>query len=562
MPQNKEIDLLFDEISQYNTTNKDDREEVDISALVMKMTGEGPIKNEEDIFNIKQKVDSIVKKDTYSILDVANALKVNTLIRGANDLLLDEQKKQNIDDIISYGNDMGWIKKLAFDGEYLEQYEYTEEGKEELLSLGFKEKGKSFAVFISPEGEEYAFPRLEKNVGDGYMAFDVTTDNVTPEEDMYRRDLTINAMMMDIETGEIIDHVGGLKDIKEKRLRAVSEAFKEDPLRVLRLARFAATFPDFTIDNNTVRMCHEMRDSLKTVHPTRVFRELEKVLSSCPTPSIYFKTLAELDALDIVHPEIYNMIGLEQRVDFHAEGDVFTHTMLVLDEAAALSKDPIVRFGALMHDVGKPISFEQNGNFYDHENPKVVEDVLSSLQWRGYPKRYIEFALTASTLHSLPYKAKKMKPLSIYKKLFESKYAVNSDKDMERLIDVAIADELGSVRGDRKLSPDELKQLISGCSIDGVKKVKLLESETIEMKNRLIEAYKCGVQKVKLPDELIENSKKPSYTEKIKAFIREKRIENFKNGLSGKNEEVNIKPSSEMANDDSHASTCRMVPRQ
>ncbi len=174
----------------------------------------------------------------------------------------------------------------------------------ELLEMGFTQVGKDFPVFLHPEtGEEYALPRREKSTGKGHTDFVVETDGVTLEEDLGRRDLTINAMAMDIETGEIIDPYGGRKDLKEGILRHVGPAFKDDPLRVLRVARFNARFPNFEVAPETIELLKSMRKDLRALTPERVFMELKKALSE-DAPEMFFKRLAEWDVLEIVFPEL------------------------------------------------------------------------------------------------------------------------------------------------------------------------------------------------------------------------------------------------------------------
>lgn len=180
---------------------------------------------------------------------------------------------------------------------------------EQMIKAGFKQVGADFPVYLDDKGEEYALARTEKKTGVGYHGFDTRFDpSVTIEEDLFRRDLTINAMARDLDTGELVDPYGGEQDLKNKVLRHVSEAFAEDPLRVLRLARFHARLgPEWTIDNETMCMCQDLvsRGELDHLTSERVFAEMMKALSE-PHPDLFFEVLREAGALEKIVP------GMEQ----------------------------------------------------------------------------------------------------------------------------------------------------------------------------------------------------------------------------------------------------------
>lgn len=228
---------------------------------------------------------------------------------------------------------------------------------QDMLALKYKPVGRDFPVFIHPEtGEEYALARTERKTGRGYhgFAFDTAT-TVTLEQDLQRRDLTINAMAMD-DDGRLIDPWGGQADLKARVLRHVSPAFAEDPLRVLRVARFAARFAHlgFKVAPETLVVMREIAASgeLDELTPERVWTELSKALSQ-RMPSRFIRVLRDCNALQPLFPEIDCLFGIPQPARWHPEIDTGAHLQLALDQAAALSDETIVRFAVLVHDMGK-----------------------------------------------------------------------------------------------------------------------------------------------------------------------------------------------------------------
>lgn len=229
---------------------------------------------------------------------------------------------------------------------------------EQMLKNGFKQVGAEFPVFLHPDnGDEYALARKEYKDGQGYHGFQCDFGpEVSLKEDLMRRDLTVNAMAMD-QDGQLIDYYGGARDLESRVLRHVSDAFAEDPLRVLRVARFAARYGDFTIADETLSLMRSMVKGGELNHLTaeRVWKETSRALGELH-PSIYFKTLHDCGALEVVFPEIAVLDGITQPVEHHPEGDVLTHVLLVVDQAAKLSDDPRARFAALVHDLGKGVT--------------------------------------------------------------------------------------------------------------------------------------------------------------------------------------------------------------
>ncbi len=223
-----------------------------------------------------------------------------------------------------------------------------------MLAHGYRPVGKDFPVFLHPHThEEYALARTERKTAPGYRGFAFyAAPDVSLEDDLQRRDLTINAMA-ETANGEIIDPFGGQQDLQAGILRHVSPAFAEDPLRVLRLARFAARF-GFRVADDTKQLIKQMISAGELDHlvAERVWQETAKALSEA-IPSRFFYTLREVGALPILFPEIDRLFGVPQHPKWHPEVDTGVHVMLVLDQAAKLSDDLAVRFAALCHDLGK-----------------------------------------------------------------------------------------------------------------------------------------------------------------------------------------------------------------
>lgn len=232
-----------------------------------------------------------------------------------------------------------------------------------LDSLGQRlDIGESFGIFgLRGYSIDIAMPRRESCRGRGHRDFDIFVDpHIGTLGAARRRDFTINAMMQNILTGEIIDHYGGREDLEKKLIRHVDgHSFAEDPLRVLRGAQFAARF-EFEIADETVELCSQM--DISTLPRERILGELEKALLKATRPSIFFEMLRRMDQLDVWFPELKSLIGIEQNPKYHTEGDVWVHTMMVLDQAAKLREFAKSRLGfmlsALCHDYGKAICTE------------------------------------------------------------------------------------------------------------------------------------------------------------------------------------------------------------
>lgn len=273
----------------------------------------------------------------------------------------------------------------------------------QMIERGFKPVGDEFPVFLHPQsGEEYALARRERKIAKGYKGFDIISDpSITLEQDLQRRDLTINAMAMDTD-GQLIDPFGGALDIKARVLRHVSSAFSEDPVRILRVARFHARLigMGFAVHADTHVLMEKMvaAGEADTLQPERIWRELHGALCVLGT-SQFIKTLRSCGALTKVLPEVDALFGVEQPKKYHPEIDTGIHILLALDAAHRLSDDPRVIFAVLTHDLGKGLTPEAAlPSHHGHERAglKPVKVMCSRLR---VPNKYRELALAVCEYH-------------------------------------------------------------------------------------------------------------------------------------------------------------------
>ncbi|HET9643949.1 MAG TPA: multifunctional CCA addition/repair protein [Burkholderiaceae bacterium] len=271
----------------------------------------------------------------------------------------------------------------------------------EMEEAGFVSVGRDFPVFLHPDThEEYALARTERKSGPGYRGFVVQADpSVTLEDDLRRRDLTINAMAQ-APQGALIDPFGGAADLRDRVLRHVSEAFVEDPVRILRVARFAARFSNFTIAPETMALMREMVGSgeVDALVPERVWQELSRGLTEA-RPSRMIEVLRECGALAVILPEVDRLWGVPQRADYHPEGDTGVHLLMVLDMSARLDAPLEVRFACLCHDLGKGTTPEETlPRHHGHEARSVhlLEQVCK--RWR-VPLASRELAVVVAREH-------------------------------------------------------------------------------------------------------------------------------------------------------------------
>ncbi len=283
-------------------------------------------------------------------------------------------------------------------------------------------RGKSFEVF-EIKGKEFALARREKKSGRGHKEFEIVTDkNITIQDDLKRRDLTINSIAKNVLTNEIIDPFNGKKDIEEGIIRATSKSFSEDPLRVYRAARFACKF-NFKIERNTLKLMNSLKSELMELSAERVFDEMRKALSY-NRPSIFFNMLKEADVLDIHFIEIYRLIGALQPEKYHPEGDSYNHSMLAVDMCATITDDVKIRFAALVHDLGKGVTpKEMYPHHYGHDEKGALE-VANFGNRLKMPSDWISYGKVAAKEHmkgGIFYKMTPSKQVDFIERVYKTK---------------------------------------------------------------------------------------------------------------------------------------------
>ncbi|MFZ1906886.1 MAG: multifunctional CCA addition/repair protein, partial [Steroidobacteraceae bacterium] len=316
----------------------------------------------------------------------------------------------------------------------------------ELERAGFLAVGREFPVFLHPQTrEEYALARLERKTAPGYRGFSTQfSPDVTLEEDLRRRDLTINAMA-ESDGGELIDPYGGQADLAARVLRHVSDAFAEDPVRILRVARFAARFADlgFEVADETRALMRRMTESgeVSALVPERVWQETERALAEAH-PEIYFQTLRACGALALIFPEIDALFGVPQPPRWHPEVDTGVHAMLAVRYAARTGASTAVRFAALTHDLGKARTpRERWPSHHGHEEAGVplIEALASRLK---VPGAYRDLAILAARTHTLVHRALELRAATVLK-LLEDADAFRRPERFAELLAACEADARG-----------------------------------------------------------------------------------------------------------------------
>ena len=317
---------------------------------------------------------------------------------------------------------------------------------EEMVELGYQPVGQDFPVFINTKsGEEYALARTERKSGHGYQGFAFhTAPDVSLEDDLIRRDLTINAMAEDHD-GSIIDPHGGQQDLANKVLRHVSDAFTEDPLRVLRVARFAARYHHlgFSIAAETLQLMTEISASGELQHlvAERVWKETDRALCE-RSPDIYIQVLRDCGALALLFPEVEKLFGVAQRADYHPEVDTGIHILMSLQQAARLSDSSPIRFSVLVHDLGKGITPDHvlpSHSGHEARGLPLVKNVCDRLK---VPNEHRQLAMVVTEFHLLCHKAFELKPETILK-LLKAIGALKSSSRLDDFLTCCEADARG-----------------------------------------------------------------------------------------------------------------------
>lgn len=314
--------------------------------------------------------------------------------------------------------------------------------------------GESFGIYnMKGYSLDIAMPRKEENRGKGHRDFDICVDPfIGTYKAALRRDFTINALMQNVLTGEIVDHFSGIEDIQKGVLRHIhSGTFVEDPLRVLRAAQFAARF-GYAVSQNTVQLCRTM--DLSELPKERIMGELEKALLKADKPSVFFETLRSMEQLDIWFPELARLIGVPQNPTYHAEGDVWVHTMMVLDAAAAFRdrvKNPLgFMLSAVTHDFGKSLCTQVvNGEIHAYRHEVLGLPLVEAFMKRlTAEKALISYVVSLSELHMMPnIAAADRSSVKATNRMFDRSV------DPEGLICLAVSDKLGRIAANES-APD------------------------------------------------------------------------------------------------------------
>lgn len=363
---------------------------------------------------------------------------------------------------------------------------------EQMLALGYQQVGKDFPVFLHPDThDEHALARTERKTGAGYTGFSCySAPDVTLEQDLLRRDLTINAIAQDAD-GNLIDPYHGERDIKQRVLCHVSLAFREDPVRVLRAARFAARFAPlgFTIAPETLQLMKEIVDAGEMAHltPERVWKETEKALKT-DAPQVFFQTLRDCGALAVLFPELDALFGVPAPEKWHPEIDTGVHVLMVLEMAARLSQDVDVRFSALLHDVGKgltPPDLWPHHHGHGVAGIRLVEDICQRYR---IPNTTRELARLVSEFHDQIHTVYKLRPETILK-LFDTVDVWRKPQRLEQLLLVSEADYRGRAGWQEKAYPqaDYLNEAYRVASAVSVKEIVAAGLSGIAIKDELIQ---------------------------------------------------------------------------
>ena len=316
----------------------------------------------------------------------------------------------------------------------------------EMRDAGYRQVGKDFPVFLHPEtGEEYALARTERKTAAGYHGFEFHTDpDVTIEDDLGRRDLTVNAIARDAD-GNLVDPYGGVADIRDRILRHVSDAFIEDPVRVLRVARFAARFASlgFVIAPETMSLMRAItaNGEIDALVPDRVWKETELALVG-PNSRVYFETWRECGALKILLPEVDRLFGVPQPAQWHPEIDTGLHVMMVLDQAEKLSPDLEVRFAALVHDLGKGTTRKHSLPSHPGHERRGVKLIRRLAERLPVPNACRDLGVLVSEYHTHCHRAIELRAATILRML-EATDAFRRPRRFEQFLLTCEADARG-----------------------------------------------------------------------------------------------------------------------
>ena len=361
---------------------------------------------------------------------------------------------------------------------------------EYMLAEGYQQVGKDFPVFLHPvTHDEYALARTERKSGSGYNGFTCyAAPDVTLEQDLMRRDLTINAIAKSAE-GELFDPYHGQRDIENRLLRHVSDAFGEDPLRVLRVARFAARFAHlgFSVAPETQQLMQQMADSgeLEALTAERVWKETEKALQT-QDPQVFFQVLRDCGALKVLFPEVDALFGVPAPEKWHPEIDTGIHTLMTLKIAAELTPDVDIRFSALCHDLGKGLTNPEYWPHHHGHGPAGVKLVENLCQRLRVPTHIRDLAKLVAEFHDLIHTVNKLRPETILK-LFDTIDVWRKPQRLEQMIFTSEADARGRTGFEQNPYPqgDYLRQAYAAALTVSIKDIVNSGLEGLAIKEEL-----------------------------------------------------------------------------
>ena len=353
---------------------------------------------------------------------------------------------------------------------------------EQMKTAGYQSVGKDFPVFLHPKTkQEYALARNERKIGPGYHGFEFNTDpTITIEQDLSRRDLTINAIAED-KHGNLIDPYDGQTDLKNHILRHVSGAFSEDPVRVLRIARFAARFHHlgFKLAPETIQLIRQMGKSgeLGTLVAERVWSEMSRALGE-QNPSIFFETLRLCNVLNILFPEINTLYGDPQTAKYHPNVDNGVHVMMALENSAKLNFDIETRFAVLMQDLGRvttPMNSLPSHHGHEQHGVKLVKSFCK--QWK-VPRAHTDLALITNEYHTYVHRAFELKPATLLK-LFTKTDVFRKPERFKKMVQACLSDVRGQTHFESNPYPqaDFINQLADKLCNADISKVTQSELE-------------------------------------------------------------------------------------
>lgn len=360
----------------------------------------------------------------------------------------------------------------------------------DMLQQGFKPVGSDFPVFLHPQtSEEYALARTERKTAKGYHGFQFhAATDVTLEQDLARRDLTINAMAQDA-SGKLIDPYGGQADLQQGLLRHVSAAFSEDPVRILRVARFAARFAPlgFQVASETQRLMQDMvaAGEVDALVPERVWQETVRALAE-PEPARFFEVLRGCGALAVLFPEVERLFGVPQPAQYHPEIDCGIHTLLVLQQAAQLSAAPEVRFAALTHDLGKgltPADILPSHHGHERLSRELTTQLCERLK---IPNRFRELAEHVAEQHGRIHKALELQAKTVLNVL-EVTDAFRKPERFEQLLLACEADSKGRTGFENRPYPQAtyFREALRACQQVEVQTVIQAGFQGVQIKEEL-----------------------------------------------------------------------------